>query len=39
MEHISYYRFYVNATSSRVRAVAGGGQTPSMTDTIDFVTF
>ena len=32
-------RFYVNATSSRVRAVAGGGQNPSMQDTIDFVTF
>ena len=32
-------RHYVNATSSRIRAVAGGGQTPSMTDTIDFVTF
>ena len=36
---LSQSRFYVNATSSRVRAVAGGGQTPSMTDTIDFVTF
>ena len=32
-------RHYVNATSSRIRAVTGGGQTPSMTDIMDFVTF
>ena len=32
-------RHYCNATSSRIRAVNGGGVTPSMTDVIDFVTF
>ena len=36
---LSVGRHYCNATSSRIRAVNGGGQTPSMTDTIDFVTF
>ena len=36
---LSQGRHYVNATSSRIRAVAAGGNTPSMTDTIDFVVF